>query len=328
VALDVVWEEQSEGDCEILRCNKEVRGGVVHEEIRRGTMEIKHEKTATLLIVEDSPTQLLILKNLLEKNGFHVERAVDGEAALERARTGPPDLIISDIFMPKMNGYELCQALKQDSRLMSIPVILLTTMSASESIVKALNTCADYFVPKPYDESYLISKIRSILATKDLSENLDHKETMEVVVDGKRHTVTSTRQQILNLLLSTYDAVAQKNKELEETQRKLHETRDQLVESQRLAAIAQVVSTIGHEINNPLTAVMVPLQSRLRRDDLPENYRKDFEGWLAMLKRISDVVKKLSGLKASQTTSAGGEFKMIDLSLEKNISSNEDKNID
>jgi DNA-binding response OmpR family regulator len=276
-------------------------------------MEIEKEKTTTLLIVEDSPTQLLILKNLLEKNGFNVERAVDGEAALSCARNHNPDLIISDIFMPKMNGYELCQALKQDSHLKLIPVILLTTMSASESIVKALNTGADYFVPKPYDENYLISKIKSILATKDLSGNLDHKETMEVVVDGKRHTVTSTRQQILNLLLSTYDAVVQKNNELHETQKKLRETQDQLIESQRLAAIAEVVSTICHEINNPLTAVMLPLQVRLRHD-LPDNYRKDFEGWLAMLKRISVVVKKLAELKVSQTTSAGGDFKMIDLS--------------
>jgi DNA-binding response OmpR family regulator len=290
-------------------------------------MEIKKEKTATLLIVEDSQTQLLILKNLLEKNGFNVERAGDGEAALTCARKSKPDLIISDIFMPKMNGYELCQALKQDSSLRSIPVILLTTMSASESIVKALNTGADYFVPKPYDENYLVLKIRSILATKDLNENLDKKETMEVVVDGKRHTVTSNRQQILNLLLSTYDAVAQKNNELLETQQKLRETQDQLVESQRLAAIAEIVSTICHEINNPLTAVMVPLQSRLRHDP-PENYRKDFEDWLAMLKRVAAVVKRLSELKASQTTSAGGDFRMIDISSENNISSSKKKEID
>jgi DNA-binding response OmpR family regulator len=283
-------------------------------------MELEKEKTATLLIVEDSPTQLLILKNLLEKNGYNVERAIDGEDALSHARNGKPDLIISDIFMPKMDGYELCQALKQDSLLSSIPVILLTTMSASESIVKALNTGADYFVPKPYDENYLISKIKSILAARDLNGNYDQKETMEVVVDGKRHTVTSSRQQILNLFLSTYDAVVQKNKELDEAQKKLQEMQSQLIESQRLAAIQEVVSTIGHEINNPLTAVMVPLQSRLRHD-MPENYRKDFEDWLFMLKRISVVVKKLFDLKSSQTTSAGGEFKMIDLSSEKNISS-------
>jgi CheY-like chemotaxis protein len=267
----------------------------------------------TLLIVDDSPTQLLILRNLLEKNGYTVEGAVDGENALSCARNGTPDLIISDIFMPKMNGYELCQALKQDSRLRSIPVILLTTMSASESIVKALNTGADYFVPKPYDEKYLISKIKSILATKALSGNNDHKETMEVVVDGIQHTIISSRQQMLNLLLSTYDAVVQKNNELDEAQKDLRKMQNQLIESQRLSAIGEVVSTIFHEINNPLTAVMVPLQSRLRHD-LPDNYRKDFEGWLAMLKRISVVVKKLAELQASQTTSAGGDFKMIDLS--------------
>ena len=131
----------------------------------------------------------------------------------------------------------------------------------------------------------------------------------------------------MNLLLSTYDAVVQKNNELYEMQKELQETQSQLIESQRLAAIAEVVSTICHEINNPLTAVMVPLQSHLRHDP-PDNYRKDFEGWLVMLKRISVVVKKLSELEASQTTSAGGEFKMIDLSFEKNISSGKDKKID
>jgi DNA-binding response OmpR family regulator len=284
---------------------------------------MEKENAAKILIVEDSPTQLLILKNLLEKSGFKVERAIDGEAALSCAREVNPDLIISDIFMPKMNGYELCQALKEDSVLRAIPVILLTTMSASESIVKALNTGADYFVPKPYDEQFLVSKIRSILATKTLSGSHDQKETMQVVIDGKQHTVTSNKQQILNLLLSTYDAVVQKNQELNETQKILREIQAKLIESQRLAAIAEVVSTIFHEINNPLTAVMVPLQARLRHE-LPDNFRKDFEGWLAMLKRIAEVVKKLSELEASQTTSAGGEFKMIDLSLEKNISSGSD----
>jgi len=271
------------------------------------------EKTARLLIADDSPTQLLILRNLLEKNGYYVEGAVDGENALSCARNAKPDLIISDIFMPKMTGYELCQALKQDPGLRSVPVILLTTMSASESIVKAINTGADYFVPKPYDEKYLISKVKSILATTALSGNDDLMETMEVVVDGTQHSITASRHQILNLFLSTYDAVIQKNNELDEAHKKLREMQNQLIESQRLAAIGEVVSTIFHEINNPLTAVMVPLQSRLRRE-LPDNFRKDFEGWLEMLKRISDTVKKLSELKSSQTTSAGGDFKMIDLS--------------
>lgn len=207
----------------------------------QGQNEIEKDKTAMVLIVEDSPTQLLILKNLLENNGYKVERAVDGEDALTCARREKPDLIISDIFMPKMDGYELCEALKQDSHLRQIPVILLTTMSASESIVKALNTGADYFVPKPYNENYLISKIKSILAVKSVDKIYDQKDTMEIVVDGKRHIVTSSRQQILNLLLSTYDAVVQKNVELDEAQKKLREMQNQLVESQRLAAIAEII---------------------------------------------------------------------------------------
>ena len=105
--------------------------------------------------------------------------------------------------------------------------------------------------------------------------------------------------------------------------KKLRETQNQLIESQRLAAIAEVVSTICHEINNPLTAIMVPLQSRLRHD-LPENYRKDFEDWLAMPREYPLSLETVR-IRGSKTTSAGGEFKMIDLSLEKNISSGENK---
>jgi PleD family two-component response regulator len=116
-------------------------------------------KKATILIVEDSPTQLLRLKNLLEKNGFNIEQAANGENALSCAQNARPDIIISDIFMPKMSGYELCKALKEDASLGSVPVILLTTLSASESIVEALNSGADYFMPKPYDEKYLVKKI-------------------------------------------------------------------------------------------------------------------------------------------------------------------------
>jgi DNA-binding response OmpR family regulator len=266
-----------------------------------------------LLIADDSPTQLLILRNLLEKNGYEVEGAADGEEALSRARKNRPDLIISDIFMPKMTGYDLCRELKQDAGLKSVPVILLTTMSASESIVKAINTGADYFVPKPYEAKYILAKINYILSTDSTGEVHDEKEAMEVVVDGTKHRIVASRQQILNLLLSTYDAVVQKNYELDETQKELVKMQGRLIESQRLAAIAEIISTISHEINNPLTAVMVPLQSRLRHDP-SEKDKKDYEEWLVMLKRISEVVKKLTNIKITKTTSAGGEFKMIDIS--------------
>jgi len=276
-------------------------------------MNIDESRKPKLLIVDDSPTQLLKLRKLVENNGFDVEQASNGEDALACARNYEPDVIISDIFMPKMNGYELCQAIKLDPKLKSIPVILLTTMSAAESIVEAINSGADYFIPKPYDDKYLIAKIKYVLATMYLNTGYSEKETMEIVVDGKHHVVTSNRQQILNLLLSTYDAVVQKNKELYETQVKLRETQQQLIESQRLAAIAEVVSTICHEINNPLAAVMVHLQSYLRHD-LQENYKKDFKQWLEMLNRIAASVKKLAELKTSKTTSVGGVFKMIDLS--------------
>ncbi len=124
-------------------------------------MKSKNKKNSSIniLIAEDSRTQADQLGFLLEEHGFEVTIAANGKQALRAAQANKPDLIISDIVMPEMDGYELCKAIKSDEKLQDIPVILVTTLSDSQDVIRGLECGADNFIRKPYDERYLLSRI-------------------------------------------------------------------------------------------------------------------------------------------------------------------------
>ncbi|MCX6270905.1 MAG: response regulator, partial [Bacteroidetes bacterium] len=128
----------------------------------------------TIFIVEDSPTQAVKLEYLLNEKGYRVVIAESTEVALSKLNSLLPDLIISDILMPGKDGYSLCREIKNNQEFKHIPVILLTTLSESENILKAIEVGADYYFPKPYDEEYLLSKVESILLWS--SPAIDGKE--------------------------------------------------------------------------------------------------------------------------------------------------------
>ncbi|MCK4449768.1 MAG: response regulator, partial [Anaerolineae bacterium] len=181
-----------------------------------------------ILIVEDSLVQVARLKNLLQERGYWVTVATNGQEALAAAREREPDLIISDIIMPGMDGYEMCQAIKHDGVLRDIPVILLTVLSDTKDVIRALKAGVDYYLTKPYYENHLLSQVESALARPVRQKNDGAEEDLEVAFGGERHVITSDRQQILNLLLSTYDNAVQQNQKLIKTQRELQKMNEQL----------------------------------------------------------------------------------------------------
>ena len=119
---------------------------------------------ATVLIAEDSPTQAEQLRWLLEQNGFTVVAAArDGEEALGIAKATAPTAIVSDVVMPKMDGYQLCRAVKADPKLKSIGVILVTALSGPDDVLNGLAAGADNFLTKPYPAEQLVSRLRHLL---------------------------------------------------------------------------------------------------------------------------------------------------------------------
>ncbi len=174
-----------------------------------------------ILIVEDSRTQAELLRNLLEARGWPVVVAGDGHQALAAARKRRPTLIISDIDMPEMDGYELCHAVKQDPQLADTPVILLTSLSDPADVLRGLEARAEYYLTKPFDKAFLVARVESVLSEAEAPRSDVVGQPLEVVFDGHRRIVTAERRQILNLLLSTYANAVQRNRELIQTQNEL-----------------------------------------------------------------------------------------------------------
>ncbi len=123
---------------------------------------------AEILIAEDSQTQAEQLSHYLSTRGFAVTVARDGRQALAAAHHSKPAMIITDVVMPEMDGYTLCKEIKSLEALKDVPVVLLTSLSGPQDIVRGLECGADSFIRKPYDDKYLVSRVEYILTNVEL----------------------------------------------------------------------------------------------------------------------------------------------------------------
>ncbi|MEW5734040.1 MAG: HD domain-containing phosphohydrolase [Thermodesulfobacteriota bacterium] len=184
-----------------------------------------------ILVVEDSPTQALKLRMLLEENGYPHRLAQNGKLGLAEVKAKKPDLIVSDIQMPEMDGYQLCQAVKNDPELCHIPVILFTTLSDPEDILRGVRAGADSYVTKPYEWRFLQSKIDFHLASS--GARTAEPTRLQFIYKQKPWVMSVTPERLLTLVLSVYEESVIKNRELMETQTaltKLNETLEDKVD--------------------------------------------------------------------------------------------------
>jgi DNA-binding response OmpR family regulator len=225
--------------------------------------KISMKEAADILIVEDSPTQAEHLGQLLRKHGFQVTTAGNGEEALLLMHRRKPTIVISDIVMPGMDGYDLCRRVKADMGLKGVPFILLTVLSDPEDVIRGLECGADNFITKPYDEKYLVTRIDYLLANMHLAEIDDSQVGLIVHFGKQKYFINSNRLQIFNLLLSTYETAIQKNRELEKAKdefRKLNEHLEELVQEKTAILNERVkelnclygISTITQSTDMPL----------------------------------------------------------------------------
>ncbi len=164
----------------------------------------------TVLMVEDSPTQAARLMHLLQSYNYKVVVATNAKDAIQLSLKEKPSLIVSDVTMPDMDGYEMCKALRGEASTQDIPVLLLTGLSDPEDIINGLDAGADCYLTKPYDDSDLLHRIEFVLHNRI---GLQTKDTpIEIEFMGQTHKISSSRHQILGLLLSTYESAASQNK--------------------------------------------------------------------------------------------------------------------
>lgn len=200
-------------------------------------------KGIEILIAEDSPTQVEKLRYLLEEHGFKVVVAPNGKQALNAAQLHVPDLVISDVMMPEMDGFSFCSAVKSDDHLRHVPFILLTTLSDVRDIMKGLECGADNFIRKPYEDRYLIARIDYLLMNKELRKTQKMVMGAEIYLGGQKHFITADRQQIVDLLISVYEDAVHISEELKARQRELADS------NSRLSGLYRVAEGLNQAVN-------------------------------------------------------------------------------
>lgn len=174
-----------------------------------------------ILIVEDSEVQTIILKKILEQEGYSVISASNGLEGIEASIKYNPDLIISDITMPNMDGYEMCLRIKTNPSLKHIPVILLTQLSDTRDIVKGINSRADSYISKPYNKKHLLTRVYSLIADNYKQTIHIGDNGVELTIDNEQHNISNDLRQIFGFLVTTFENAMHQNRELTKAQEEL-----------------------------------------------------------------------------------------------------------
>ena len=154
------------------------------------------ERRPTILVVDDTPPNIKVLDAILAPRGYAVVSATSGPEALERVARQPPDLILLDIVMPGMDGYEVCRRLRADPATRLLPVIMITA-SGDQEKVRAIEAGADDFIPKPFNQAELLARVRSLLRIKEYHDTIERQAAQ--LAEWNRTLEARVRQQVEEL---------------------------------------------------------------------------------------------------------------------------------
>ncbi|MBW4612940.1 MAG: hybrid sensor histidine kinase/response regulator [Desmonostoc vinosum HA7617-LM4] len=185
--------------------------------------------SAKILVVDDTPANLEVICETLGDAGYEVITAIDGDRALKRVQTHPPDLILLDVQMPGIDGFETCQQLKANPATANIPVIFMTALSDTDSKVKGFDLGAVDYVTKPFQEKEMLARVKTQLQLWQLTKNLEQN-------------------------------IAERTAELKTALDQLHNSQFQLIQSEKMSALGNLVAGVAHEINNPIGFIASNLQ--------------------------------------------------------------------
>ena len=268
--------------------------------------------SARLLIVDDSPTQLEALRSLLVDAGLDVLTATSGEEAYDVARREHPDLVLSDVMMPGMSGFDLSRKIKEGMGEEAPAVVLLTSLADPLDIVRGLEAGADNYITKPYQPQHLIQRVNWVLENRALRREGQRSGGLRIRFMGEDFTLPAAPEQMLEMLLGSFEDLAHTNRALRESQQALAaasarelereqrareeaertaETMEGLARAAEAATRARddVLATVSHDLRNPIGTIYTSAALLL---DLPLDEAQR-ERQVQIIKRTAERMNRL-----------------------------------
>lgn len=239
--------------------------------------ENSQNRSGDILIVDDSRSSLDFLADLIEFAGYTARKVQHGELALLSAQADPPDLILLDIRMRGMNGYQVCSQLKADRRTSDIPVIFLSALDDTEAKLKGFELGAADYIIKPYQVEEVLARIRTQLELRRLRLNLEEQVTLR------------TRQ----LEAEVVERV-QATQELLESRQKLREL-SWHIEEMREEERKHIARELHDELGQVLTVLRIDLVQLASQGDLPvQEFRNKLQAAIGVLDQVADTTRSIS----------------------------------